>query len=428
VTLARVFAVGGAGALALGCSLLNGDDPCEGVSGREHLVNQHAELDEGFSQAPRFAPLEDGTKLLAFDAQSTDLSVATVRIAQLGASGSSLLVCSNKELDFLISAKDHFAFGATAVPVEAPSERPYARALVGWTERLGTGSSETRMLLRYVTGGGCPYADAGAFDAFGRPARAGTLGWSSTRHAALAVMQDDASVWASWVGSSSPPMQLASGNPNAPAGIAIRDFPAVAFAPNGNALVAWFDTLEGFRTLLLGPTGEALGGPTSAGVSARGDAEHDVSCAVSAGPDRFALVASAAPTDGAAPLVFLREFSFDGEPLGAARRVDTEDHRAQVMPNAAYLPSGTLFVTWHSAAKAGTVGRFFRPDGAPRFCALGCDERPFVLGNRAGGSVGASGSALSGEEVWVVHVGRDAIGTGIHLWQAPFDALYPTGD
>jgi hypothetical protein len=127
-------------------------------------------------------------------------------------------------------------------------------------------------------------------------------------------------------------------------------------------------------------------------------------------------------------VVFVREFSLAGDPLGPARRVDLEDAGAQVGPNAVYLPSQTLLVTWHAAAHSGTVGRFYRPDGAPRFCALGCDEKPFVLGARSGGDFGASVAASVGNDLWVAHVGRDAVGTGIYLWQAPFADLYPAGD
>lgn len=438
----RLLALVGIAWLGTGCTLLNGGDPCEGVHGREHIVNWRGERDEGFPRAPGLARLPDGTTLLAFDARHSDaqdrkLDKHAVRLARLGASGSSTYVCAEDTSaldrdangDTRDGADDaHVRWGGIVVPVEPPSDLLRANALVAWTEELEPEvPSKSRMLFRYLEDG-CPVGVGDAFDAFQKPARAGTVAWSARRNDALAVMQDDVALWTRWLGSTSGPPMLPTARASAP-NAQILDYPSLAFVPSGEGMIAWFDTVEGFQTLLLGPSGEVIRGPTSAGIDAKSyDENNGVSYAVAAGSDRFALVVSALLAPAARSIVFVREFSIDGSPLGPARRVDPDDTGAQLAPNAAYLPSGTLLVTWHAAAQAGTMGRFFRRDGAPRFCTLGCDEGPFVLGSRSGSGSGASAAALVGDDLWVVHVGSDAIGTGVYLWQAPFRELYPASD
>ena len=148
--------------------------------------------------------------------------------------------------------------------------------------------------------------------------------------------------------------------------------------------------------------------------------------AIAVGPDRFALVGSSTTNKDGPLVTFFQEFSFDGEALGEAHAVNAGDGGNQTQPSALYLPQGTLLVTWHAASARGVVGRFFNGQGAPRFCALGCNEEPFGLGARMGRTA-ANNSALlrNGDDVWVLHDGADARGDGIHLLRAPFGTLFP---
>lgn len=430
-----------------GCSIINDVSPCEDVETKEELINSRQDADEFLDHARAAALISDTRALVAFSVQTDDGSKVTgsgVRMALLSRTGGSRVpICTRSAQDADLSEPDQLAVGASvaAAPLKLVDfDRKDLRdvdaaALVAWMDASATGASFARM--RFVDASGCPLGPEGSFQPFvtpdtpaaQMPMRAVTIAWSEARGQVLALAHDDFDLWASWIDAPGtfPPVKLASGHVEVTGGVAIHDFPAVAIAPDGRALVAWFDAARGFRVLGLGPSGEITREPMDAGIPVTSfNAKNGISCAIAVGPGRFALVANASSEPDAPPRVFVREWSFDAEPLGSARPVDPDDHAVQSQPNAIYLPLETLLVTWSSASRVGTVGRFFQADGSPRFCSLGCGEGPFPIGTAGTGRIPATSALLStGDSVWALHGGEDPRGEGIYLQQAPFNVLFP---
>jgi hypothetical protein len=430
VRLAPLVRSGVGAALCLSCSLLNGEDPCADVAKSEAIVHvSRQENQELLEHTQHLALISESRALVAFKVldfgfAATDPTTfqSSARLALLSVpSGTSLVACIGED----VSDEDSFASQVSVVPVRLTVAGEQAAALVGWID--GEPYAPHRARMRFVDNGGCPIGSEGSFDPFGRAASRLSFAWSERDRAVLAVMHDERDLFSVWVDAPGQgvPRQLAQGSPSSPGVPELVDAPGVAVADDGRAFVAWFDGGRGFRGLALAPDG-AVTGPFELGLPVEHvNSDYGVSCAVSAGPERFVAVGTASTAVSAVPAAHFREFSFDGTPLASARAVDPSDRALQTLPNAAYLPSGTLFISWHSGSAGGTLGRFFRPDGAPRFCALGCNEEPFALGARATNLGGGSAARLVGDDLWVVHGAGDTRGMGVFLWRAAYRELFP---
>jgi hypothetical protein len=313
---------------------------------------------------------------------------------------------------------------AKATVAVGPEE---SSAVVAWIE--GPPSGKTHAHARFIDGAGAPLDAAGAFDPLGFPVQTVDVAWSDTAQKVVAIAQDNRDVWLNLFDATDhgAPVKLASGSASVTFPVGIIDTPTVAIAPEGAMLAAWFDSAAGFQVLALDAQGHARGRPRKAGLPGA-VAQHlnGAPAVIAVGKDRFVLVGSSSPVDGAPLQTFFQEFSFDGRAIDEAHAVDPGDDGNQTLPSAAYLSHDTLLVTWHSATHLGVVGRFFDSNREPRFCTLGCDEAPFAVGARAAGNK-ANGSAPfeSDDNVWVLHGGKDGRGDGVQLFRSPFAALYP---
>lgn len=418
----------------LGCSFVNDRRPCDDLDVHETLLNERQDQEEFLNSAHPLVAVDDTRAFTAFIAQKVVDDVvqsSSVRYGMLSLASGSVSACQRAQRDCDVvdaDASGELARGAAVARAPLPIELDHAAALLAWID--GGVVNKTYARMRFFDAGGSPLGQAGVFDPFGQPMQALDIAWSEQAERVLLVAQDNRDLWMAWIDrpGKTTPIKIASGNdaPGVPVGIV--DVPSVAVAPDGRALVAWFDTADGFKTLALTPEGEPAGNPTLAGLPGAIVAPRQgAPSAIAVGSDRFALVGSCSTTSKDGPLrSFVQEFSFDGAPLSDARQVDPDDDGQQTQPSAIYLPRGTLLVTWHSATRRGVVGRLFDAGGAPRFCALGCNEGPFAVGARMAGTA-ANNSALlrNGDDVWIAHDGADARGEGIYLLRAPFGTLYP---
>lgn len=421
-------------AAALGCSFVNDRRPCDDLDLHEALVNERQDQEEFLNSVHPMVAVDGTRAFTAFVAQKVVDDVvqsSSVRYGILSLASGSVSVCQRaaRDCDVVDSdAKGELARGVAVAKAPLPIELDRAAALLAWID--GDVVSRTSVRARFFDAGGSPLGQAGVFDPFGQPMQAVDIAWSEPEQRVLAVAQDNRDLWLAWIDQpgKANPIKIASGNETPGAPVGILDIPSLAVAPDGRALVAWFDTAEGFKTLALTKEGTAARRPEPAGFAGTVLAPRlGAPSAIAVGSDRFALVGSCSTSGSEGPLrSFVQEFSFDGEPLTDARAVDAEDDGQQTQPSAIYLPRGTLLVTWHSSTRRGVVGRFFDAAGAPRFCALGCNEAPFSIGARMGAAA-ANNSALlaNGDDVWILHDGADSRGDGIHLLRAPFGALYP---
>jgi len=122
--------------------------------------------------------------------------------------------------------------------------------------------------------------------------------------------------------------------------------------------------------------------------------------------------------------------AFEGAPDGGPALLDPANAGGNGSPSVAYLTDGSLLALWESVADRGTVGRLFGPDGAVRFSGVGCDERPFPVGERADTLPGTSTALLVGDRLWVFHSGDppdDPSATAALGWRVPEADLWPGG-
>ncbi|HVY25006.1 MAG TPA: hypothetical protein VHB79_00590 [Polyangiaceae bacterium] len=415
------------GASAYACSLANDRRPCDDVPTAESQVNERVDHDELLG-GPHAATFVDDTHLFtAFVAQDIEdgaLKNIELRYALVNRATGNALPCNRAALDCQVGDAGNLPRSAAMASAPLSIEGSRAAALLVWVEGGLTGKSYARM--RFLDAAGNPLGAAGAFDPFGTPIRAIDTVWSEVAQKIVIVAHDQHDIWLSMIDApvKAELSKLASAT-TISAGIV--DVPSVAVAGNGSLLVTWFDGARGYQVLALDPQGKPRGnardaGPPGSVLTNRQGAPS----AIAVASDRFAVVGSSSPAEAAAGRVFFQEFSLDGEPMGVARTVDPEDAGHQTQPNAVYLPNDTLLVTWHSATKHGVVGRFFKSDGTPRFCSLGCGESAFDVGARVSGDAAESSRPLlNGGDVWIVHDGQDGHGEGVHLLRARFASLYP---
>jgi len=422
------------GAALAGCSFVNRLDVCTDAP-PDTRVNERGDQYE-FTDHPRAAAaLSNGRVLVAFSAQTWEEGTGTVltsevRIALLDLGrGDRLTVCNTGDRDRTISEPGTYAWAASVAPVDLMIAGQRALALVAWTEGAWLPQSSVRM--RFVDGAGCPLALP--FQPYVAPALVGSIAWSEQRHAVLATVHDERSVYRTWVEDTgaSEPLLLATSTD------LIYGFPQAALAPDGTAIVTWSE-YAGLRGILL----DADGNPRPA-APAGGRAEpfpiefpampqDDFTSTIgriAARDGRFAIAVQQRPmASSGISRAIAREFALDASPLGPAFLLDGSDGAAQSSPALAYGPGGTLVAVWEATAAGGTVGRLFGDGGAPRFNTIACNDKRFAVGTRAEMSVGWPSVLVENGRVFVVHNGEgagDPRGTATLAWDVAFSALWP---
>jgi len=436
MTGTRRALLAGAAVLAAGCSFMNRLDVCIDAP-PDTRVNERGDQYE-FSNHPRSAAaLSNGRVLAAFSAQTWEVGTgdaltSEVRIAllELG-TGDRLTLCNTGDRDRTISEPGTYAWGASVAPVDLTVAGQKAIALVAWTEGVALPDSVVRM--RFVDGAGCPLAFA--FRSYAAPALQGSIEWSEQRRAVLATVQDERSVYRTWVDAPSPsePLLLAT-SPDP-----IYGYPQAAVAPDGTAIVTWSELGAGPRGILLDADGNPRPAAPSGGQTApfpiafpampEGVVFSSAMGRIAVREDRFTIGVQQRPTaSSGVGRAIAREFGLDAAPLGPAFLLDGGDSAAQGSPALAYAPGGTLVAVWEARAAGGTVGRLFGDGGGPRFNAIACGDDRFVIGARAETIVGWPSVLVEKGRVFVVHNGEGAAdprGTATLAWDVAFADLWP---
>jgi hypothetical protein len=441
-------------ALINACSLWNRIDACDHgqVSTTQSRVNVSGDGDEFVATPAAAADIGNGHVLVAFGSESIEKTAglypntSVVRIAVFNVStGDAITPCNERSTEETLSCiinpmtnactpdpmssmgTEEYAYSASVAPAPIDFVGQSAAALVAFTVSAGPGSQTTDIHMRFVRSDGCPLKSEFRARNSGTD-QAASVAWSPKKQSVLLTLENARNVFAAWV-SDDASLDV---EPIAETDTFIQSPPSAAIAEDGSALVVWSEDEHGVRGILLDSDGKTTRGPAfDLGFPAKLYRNSAIRVSVTAGPGRYAVTADGSLTSTSEPRVYVREFSTNGKPLGAAREIDSAGQGAQSWPIASYVAPETLLTVWLSGGSTQTSGRLFDLSGTPRFNTVSCSEGSFFLDAQHDPVLGTSSVVMVGGSVWVFEStvpDREPVGSGVGLWTVPFHKLYPGKD